>query len=85
MQKTVLIIFAFLLTLTAVGKTENTESELRYEHLTYLYNNDLNDSLIIQAPIDMKFYRQTDEWENYYRTWTHLVNTYTFSGGSIRR
>ena len=80
MQKTVLIIFAFLLTLTAVGKTENTESELRYEHLTYLYNNDLNDSLIIQAPIDMKFYRQTDEWENYYRTWTHLVNTYTFSG-----
>lgn len=80
MRKTVLTIFAFLLTLTAVGKTENTESELRYEHLTYLYNNDLNDSLIIQVPIDLMFHKKTGEWENYYRTWTHLVNTYTFSG-----
>lgn len=80
MRKTVLTILAFLLTLTAVGKTENTESELRYEHLTYLYNNDLNDSLIIQAPIDLMFHKKTGEWENYYRTWTHLVNTYTFSG-----
>ena len=80
MRKTVLTILAFLLTLTAVGKTEDPESERRYDHLTYLYNNDLNDSLIMQAPLDMNYYKETGHWENYYRTWTHLVNTYTFSG-----
>ncbi|MBR1395507.1 MAG: tetratricopeptide repeat protein [Prevotella sp.] len=80
MRKTVLTIFVLLLTLTVAGETTNPESERRYEHLTYLYNNDLNDSLIIQAPVDMTFYKKTGDWENYYRTWTHLVNTYTFSG-----
>ena len=80
MRKTDLTILAFLLTLTAVGKTEDPESERRYDHLTYLYNNDLNDSLIMQAPLDMNYYKETGHWENYYRTWTHLVNTYTFSG-----
>ena len=80
MRKTILTILAILLTLTAVGKTEDPESERRYDHLTYLYNNDLNDSLIMQAPLDMNYYKETGHWENYYRTWTHLVNTYTFSG-----
>lgn len=80
MRKTILTILAFLLTLTAVGKTEDPESERRYDHLTYLYNNDLNDSLIMQAPLDMNYYKETGHWEYYYRTWTHLVNTYTFSG-----
>lgn len=80
MRKTILTILAILLTLTAVGKTEDPESERRYDHLTYLYNNDLNDSLIMQAPLDMNYYKETGHWEYYYRTWTHLVNTYTFSG-----
>ena len=78
MRKTILTILAILLTLTAVGKTEDPESERRYDHLTYLYNNDLNDSLIMQAPLDMNYYKETGHWEYYYRTWTHLVNTYTF-------
>lgn len=80
MRKTILTTLAFLLALTVVGKTENSESERRYERLTDLYNNDQNDSLIIQAPLDMEFHKGVGKWENYYRTWTHLVNTYVFSG-----
>lgn len=80
MRKTILTIITVLLTLTAVGKEENPESERRYQHLTDLYNNDLNDSLILQAPLDLEFHKEQGCWENYYRTWTQLVNTYVFSG-----
>ena len=80
MRKTILTIITILLTLTAVGKEEHPESERRYQHLTDLYNNDLNDSLILQAPLDLEFHKEQGCWENYYRTWTQLVNTYVFSG-----
>lgn len=80
MRKTILTILAILLTLTAAGETVDADIERRYEQLVYMYNNDLNDSLIMQAPVDLEYYKRKGAWEHYYRTWTHLVNTYTFSG-----
>ena len=59
---------------------EETESKLRIEHICELYNHDQNDSLIAQAPRDMAFHKSIGQWEHYYETWMHLVNTYTFMG-----
>ncbi|MBO7346071.1 MAG: pyridoxal phosphate-dependent aminotransferase, partial [Bacteroidales bacterium] len=50
------------------------------EHICELYNHDQNDSLIAQAPRDMAFHKSIGQWEHYYETWMHLVNTYTFMG-----
>ena len=59
---------------------EETESKLRIEHICELYNHDQNDSLIAQAPRDMAFHKSIGQWEHYYETWMHLVNSYTFIG-----
>ena len=56
------------------------ESKQRLDHICELYNNDLNDSLIAQAPRDMQFNKKHGFYTHYYETWTHLANTYVFSG-----
>ena len=68
MRKTILTILAILLTLTAAGETVDADIERRYEQLVYMYNNDLNDSLIMQAPVDLEYYKRKGAWEHYYRT-----------------
>ena len=65
---------------TAQTADEETESKQRIEHICELYNHDLNDSLIAQASKDMAFHKSVGQWEHYYETWMHLVNTYTFMG-----
>ena len=76
--------FILLLTissnLTAQTAAKETESKLRIEKICELYNHDLNDSLIAQAPRDMAYHKSIGQWEHYYETWMHLVNTYTFMG-----
>ena len=76
--------FILLLTissnLTAQTAEKETESKLRIEKICELYNHDLNDSLIAQAPRDMAYHKSIGQWEHYYETWMHLVNTYTFMG-----
>ena len=81
MKKLLLIITTLLMT-TAISADDalNKVSRRRIDHICELYNNDLNDSLIRQAPIDLAFHKEQQCWEHYYETWMHLVNTYTFMG-----
>ena len=81
MRKLLLTITALLMTIAiSADDAKNKESVRRFNHLCDLYNKDLNDSLIHQAPLDMAFHKEQQCWEHYYETWMHLVNTYTFMG-----
>lgn len=60
--------------------SRNAESKRRIDHICSLYNADMNDSLIMQAPADMAFHKKEGCWDHYYETWMHLVNTYVFMG-----
>ena len=81
MRKLLLTITALLMTIAiSADDAKNKESVRRFNHLCDLYNKDLNDSLIHQAPLDMAFHKEQQCWEHYYETWMHLVNTYVFSG-----
>ena len=80
-QKLLLTIIALLMTIAiSADDAKNKESRRRIDHLCKLYNNDHNDSLIRQAPFDLAFHKEQQCWEQYYETWMHLVNTYTFMG-----
>ena len=82
MKKITLFILSITISLHSLAQTaeEKTESKKRIDLICELYNHDLNDSLISQAPKDMAFHKSTEQWEHYYETWMHLVNTYTFMG-----
>ena len=81
MRKILLTITALLMTMTiSATDADNPESKRRINLLCELYNQDLNDSLIHQAPRDLAFHKEQRCWEHYYETWMHLVNTYTFMG-----
>ena len=60
--------------------SKNVESKRRIDHICTLYNTDMNDSLILLAPVDMAFHKKEKCWDHYYETWMHLVNTYVFMG-----
>lgn len=81
-MRKIIITITLLLSLTAtIAKAaQDPESKRRYDHLCYLYNNDKNDSLIAQAPLDMAFNKKVGCWDYYYETWMQLVNTYVFMG-----
>ena len=81
MRKYLLTITALLMTITiSANDAKNKESRRRIDHLCELYNQDQNDSLIRQVPLDLAFHKEQQCWEHYYETWMHLVNTYTFMG-----
>ena len=44
------------------------------------YNNAMDDSIIYHVPIDLEEIRKTKQWDKYYELWTHLANTYLYSG-----
>ena len=81
-MRKIIITIALLLSMTATitSAPEHPECKSRYDHLCYLYNNDKNDSLIAQAPLDMAFDKNVGAWSYYYETWMQLVNTYVFMG-----
>ena len=80
-MRKILLIIALLTTIAiSADDAKNKESKRRIDRLCELYNQDLNDSLIRQAPLDMAFHKEQQCWEHYYETWMHLVNTYTFMG-----
>ena len=81
MRKYLLTIIALLMTIAiSANDAKNKESRRRIDHLCELYNQDQNDSLIRQVPLDLAFHKEQQCWEHYYETWMHLVNTYTFMG-----
>ena len=81
MRKAILTIILQILAVVAYADDSmNAESSRRILHLCELYNNDQNDSLLLQAPIDLAFHKSQGCWEHYYETWMHMVNTYVFMG-----
>lgn len=44
------------------------------------YNHAMDDSIINHVPKDMVEVRKTEQWNQYYELWTHLANTYLYSG-----
>ena len=66
MRKAYLTILLLMLALlpTFADDSENKESSRRINHICDLYNNDQNDSLILQAPIDMEFHKSQGCWEH---------------------
>jgi serine phosphatase RsbU (regulator of sigma subunit) len=50
------------------------------ERASLFYNADMNDSLFAVANEDMDYLRDSKQWKQYYEVWTHLVNTYAYSG-----
>ena len=82
MRQAILTILLLMWTATPTfaADSDNAESRRRIDHIIDLYNNDLNDSLLRQAPLDLKYHRKYQCWEHYYETWMHVVNTYVFMG-----
>ena len=81
MKKAVFTIILQILVMVAYADNSmDAESSRRIHHLCELYNNDLNDSLLHQGPIDLEYHKRQECWENYYETWMHIVNTYVFMG-----
>jgi len=69
-----------LISEAARAGNDSLESKHRLDRICFFYNYDLNDSLYCQAPLDMEFDKEHELWDNYYETWEHLANDYTFSG-----
>ena len=56
------------------------EGDARVQKIILFYNTDLNDSIYEQTHSTLNFLSSIKEWNNYYETWTILVETYNFSG-----
>ena len=54
----------------------------KYAVLTYYYNNNIHDTLIMKVPEVLDFCRQHELWNDYYDTWMLLGQEYNFSGES---
>lgn len=50
------------------------------ERVTLFYNADMNDSLSAVAKGDLDYLRENKQWNQYDVVWTHLVNSYAYSG-----
>lgn len=57
-----------------------TAGGARVLKLIFFYNNDLSDSLYQQTPDVLDLLKLNKSWNNYYESWTLLVNTYNFAG-----
>ena len=57
-----------------------SEALKQYEQLTYYYNNNIHDTLVMMAPDVLDFCREHELWTEYYDTWTLLGQEYNFSG-----
>ena len=44
------------------------------------YNQAMDDSIIYHVPLDILEIKKTKQWDKYYELWTHLANTYLYSG-----
>ena len=59
------------------------EGYARVEKISFLYNNNFNDSVYDQVPQTLQFLEETNDWKNYYETWSILIDTYSFDGKTI--
>lgn len=63
---------------------KHEEKAARYicERASLFYNADMNDSLKAVAKEDLEYLRDINQWNNYDEVWTHLVNSYAYSGNT---
>ena len=61
-----------------------TEAQKQYDKLTYYYNNNIHDTLVMMVPDVLDFCRQHELWNDYYDTWTLLGQEYNFFGEHIK-
>jgi serine phosphatase RsbU (regulator of sigma subunit) len=50
------------------------------ERAQYYYNRSMSDSVIHYVPDDLKELAVLKQWDKYFETWSHLVNTYIYFG-----
>jgi len=60
------------------GKIEQECDDLLTRCVLF-YNNDQNDSLFRYSREDLSYLASQNQWENYYRLWYYLANTYVYS------
>ena len=56
------------------------EARDRYRKLTYYYNNNIHDTLVMMVPEVLDFCREHELWTDFYDTWMLLGEEYSFSG-----
>ena len=56
------------------------QTRARRALLYYYYNQDLDDSLLLEFPRQHSFFRAQQQWKTYYDTWATMVNHYIFTG-----
>ena len=61
-----------------------TEAQKQYDQLTYYYNNNIHDTLVMMVPDVLDFCREHRLWTEYYDTWTLLGQEYNFFGNHIK-
>ena len=54
----------------------------KYAVLTYYYNNNIHDTLVMKVPEVLEFCRKHELWNDYYDTWMLLGQEYNFCGES---
>lgn len=54
--------------------------ELLCGRAVLFYNNAMDDSIAKYVPADLAELRKFEQWDKYYETWTHLANSYLYSG-----
>ena len=55
-----------------------------YGVLTYYYNNNIHDTMVMKVPEVLVFCREHELWNDYYDTWLLLGQEYNFSGESSK-
>lgn len=61
------------------GNAEN-EGKARWRKIATLSNFCLDDALQAEAPVQMSWFEQRGQWENYYNTWECKADIYLYSG-----
>ena len=56
------------------------EAQDQYRKLTYYYNNNIHDTLVMMVPEVLDFCREHELWTDFYDTWMLLGEEYSFSG-----
>ncbi len=56
------------------------EAQNQYRKLTYYYNNNIHDTLVMMVPEVLDFCREHELWTDFYDTWMLLGEEYSFSG-----
>ena len=55
------------------------EGDLRWHKIALLSNLGLDDAMLAEAPVQMAWFEEHGQWENYYNTWESKASSYLYS------